>query len=469
VVAASNITEADAAEKVASPPVTSAGVRGTIARDDEEGDNDGNIQRPPSRRRLNFESDDEEDSEESDNSTSGSSGEDGSKSAGGLAEASRDTDAAETLAVDLSGPTTRLRKRTHQSLAEAPLSRPSQKKRRLAVPDFDDECGAPIAERDPAAPSLVPSDSPVFSLLQPEEHKVIFASAAFDESDHLSACMMTAHIEALRHAGYTVVPNVVPDLDEAGRAKMAITRAGVDELFGHFGSACGDPKFRCCVDSVPCFVSIRNDNDKDRGRAKRMQTSNEALEHVRLAHAGIYKLKIRLDMAASIVLDNLGIQTSHRCTYSAPRLGGRILLSLPGCLSQKPHTDFEVRTEGGRCVIDPSYFTIQTGSEKASLLVWPASHHLCALFEHMLTEKDDSAQERARTAAAEKAEVAFTKPLKPQRVEIPPYSIFVGRGDLVHAGDSATGDSPALRSHMHCTSSNDKALDAIHIRPFGEE
>jgi hypothetical protein len=77
-----------------------------------------------------------------------------------------------------------------------------------------------------------------------------------------------------------------------------------------------------------------------------------------------------------------------------------VLLMLPGCLAQKPHTDFEVRSDGGRCVLDPSSFKIQTGSEKASLLVWPALHHICANFEYMLTAKDSGAQERARTAAA---------------------------------------------------------------------
>jgi hypothetical protein len=118
--------------------------------------------------------------------------------------------------------------------------------------------------------------------------------------------------------------------------------------------------------------------------------------------------------------------------------------------------------------MDPSYLTIQTGSEEASLLVWPASQHICATFEHMLTVKNGDAQERARTAAAKRAEAEFVRALRPQRVVITPYCVFVGRGDLVHAGDSAKSDSPELRSHMHCTSSNDTALDAIHIRNFGE-
>jgi hypothetical protein len=57
--------------------------------------------------------------------------------------------------------------------------------------------------------------------------------------------------------------------------------------------------------------------------------------------------------------------------------------------------------------MDPSYFTIQTGSEEAGLLAWPASHHICANFEHMLTAKIGGAQKLARTAAAKRAEVAF--------------------------------------------------------------
>jgi hypothetical protein len=240
--------------------------------------------------------------------------------------------------------------------------------------------------------------------------------------------MLRAHVESLSHAGYTVVPNVVPDLDEAGRAKMAITRAGVDELFEHFRYACEDPELRCCENEQPCFASIRNDNDMDSGPAKRYQTTNGALEHVRLVHPAIYKLEIRLDMAAAIVLDKLRVQTSHRCTYSTPRTGGRLLLTLPGCLAQKPYSDFQVRSDGGRSVMDPFYFTIQTGSEEASLLVWPASHHICATFEHMLTAKNGDAQERARTAAEKRAEAEFVKALKPQRVIIPPILCSSGAG-----------------------------------------
>jgi hypothetical protein len=95
---------------------------------------------------------------------------------------------------------------------------------------------------------------------------------------------------------------------------MAITRAGVDELFAHFRPSCEDPELRCCENEQPCFASIRNDNYMDSGTAKRYQTTNSTLEHVRLVHLATYKLKIRLDMAATIVLDNLRVQTSHRCT-----------------------------------------------------------------------------------------------------------------------------------------------------------
>jgi hypothetical protein len=60
--------------------------------------------------------------------------------------------------------------------------------------------------------------------------------------------------------------------------------------------------------------------------------------------------------------------------------------------------------------------------------------------------------------------------IKPLRVTIPPYSAFIARGDLVHAGDSSvrTGESVELRMHIHCTSDKDSLKNEIYTSNFGE-
>jgi hypothetical protein len=202
VVAARKITAADTAAKAVLPAVAPAGVRSAVTSDDEDGGADGNSQRPRTLRLLDLGSDDDIDNNDDDGLGDyyASSASESSRK-GGSVEASPNTDAAEILAVDLSEPVRSLCKRKDHSFAEGLLGRNTHKKRRLQISDFDDACDAPIRERDPAAPSLVPPDSPVFSLLQPEECKVIFASTVFDESDPYETSMLSAHVESLSHAG----------------------------------------------------------------------------------------------------------------------------------------------------------------------------------------------------------------------------------------------------------------------------
>jgi hypothetical protein len=53
-------------------------------------------------------------------------------------------------------------------------------------------------------------------------------------------------------------------------------------------------------------------------------------------------------------------------------------------------------------------------------------------------------------------------------VAIPPYSLFIGRGDLVHAGIGlpATEKEPRLRFHTYVVHSTDTVHDKIFIYEF---
>jgi hypothetical protein len=52
------------------------------------------------------------------------------------------------------------------------------------------------------------------------------------------------------------------------------------------------------------------------------------------------------------------------------------------------------------------------------------------------------------------------------RVVIPPYSSFVARGYVVHAGDAHSGPDIGLRYHVHCRSNHDGVLKNVFMKPF---
>jgi hypothetical protein len=52
------------------------------------------------------------------------------------------------------------------------------------------------------------------------------------------------------------------------------------------------------------------------------------------------------------------------------------------------------------------------------------------------------------------------------RVMIPPYSAFVARGDVVHAGDAHDGTDIGLRYHVHCRSNHDAVLNNVYMKHF---
>jgi hypothetical protein len=60
----------------------------------------------------------------------------------------------------------------------------------------------------------------------------------------------------------------------------------------------------------------------------------------------------------------------------------------------------------------------------------------------------------------------FFQQQKPTEFFIPPYSIYVARGDLVHAGAAHNGSEPNVRCHVHLTSAKDKTLNGVEILQF---
>lgn len=281
------------------------------------------------------------------------------------------------------------------------------------------------------------------------------------------------YISHMNQVGYCVIPDI---FSEELSSTSVMSRDDVNTLLDFFKATFLKEDGKCCDDGPIAFAPILNTEDTTdaaRDASLRFQTSMDSIhQHLEKSHPELFRLKLRLDIVAALLLKELRVESSPTCNYRLPNTGGRLLLSAPGCSAQVPHTDYKVRyLENGREVFDPSYFVIQTGRDNASLLVWPGSHHIAAEFERFAdackaneTNPGVLVHDKLTLQTYEKR---LCGDLKPQQVHIPPFSAFIGRGDLVHAGDAHNGPEPTVRTHVHCTATRDMLANSIFIRPFG--
>ena len=240
------------------------------------------------------------------------------------------------------------------------------------------------------------------------------------------------HVSRLRFAGYCIIRDVFPEHSaDAGVSKaIAMSRADVDELFGFFREAWNKDGHLCCASAdTVAFDTIVNSHDVSQtalSSSKRRQTPRVSIhQHLESYHRSVFKLKLRLDALCALLLSELTVESRTTCTYSIPRTGARLLLSEPDCTLQPPHTDFPVRyTQSGGAVPDPSYFLILTGSESASVVVWPGSHEVVAFFERTLeacrTHNYPPGTLLKRRRDVDEQENELCGSLPSQRVAIPP-------------------------------------------------
>jgi hypothetical protein len=171
----------------------------------------------------------------------------------------------------------------------------------------------------------------------------------------------------------------------------------------------------------------------------------------------LYKKKLLVEVALGYVLERVKRQNSSRVQF--PATGLRLLMTVApragDCPRQTPHVDFELDDEASRDWTprpDPSYFMMMTGAHGMTLHVWPFSHVL-----------GNGPARRVEKLSAE---------VPNKLVHIPPYSIFVGRGDLVHAGAADTDLNPDSRElaykhntrvHLYAVREGYHLLDAIGL------
>jgi hypothetical protein len=116
--------------------------------------------------------------------------------------------------------------------------------------------------------------------------------------------------------------------------------------------------------------------------------------------------------------------------------------------------------------------------DAATVLVWVGSHTLYGSLNGLVESakeksagsSESAAEMKAMVSAHKQANQDYMRTIKLLRVTIPPYSAFIARGDLVHAGDfsARTGKSVELRMHIHCTSDKDSLKNKIYTSNFGE-
>ena len=104
--------------------------------------------------------------------------------------------------------------------------------------------------------------------------------------------------------------------------------------------------------------------------------------------------------------------------------------------------------------------------------MWPGSHEVVAYFERTLeacrTHNFPPGTLIKRRRDVDEQDNELCRSLPSQRVAIPPYSTFVCRGDLMHAGDAHGGAEVAIRAHIHCTANKDIVYNNVFMKPFSE-
>jgi cell wall-associated NlpC family hydrolase len=119
---------------------------------------------------------------------------------------------------------------------------------------------------------------------------------------------------------------------------------------------------------------------------------------------------------------------------------------------------------------DCSYFMMHAGRDGMQVLVWPATHYDVAwvdwakVTDRIFANGSDVAMSKR---AIDRVVSRLWSERKPMKLVVPPYGVFLCRGDVLHAGAEHNGPDPNVRCHTHLTVPKDKTLNAVEMRPFG--
>ena len=181
----------------------------------------------------------------------------------------------------------------------------------------------------------------------------------------------------------------------------------------------------------------RSDEEDQEGR-RRMVTTRDGVGELLLKKSpSAFFAKLLLDACVGGIIDQLGTSSdwkSEEGPLKLPVTGGRLILTEENCSRQSPHTDFSMGLDSKRGqgteeedvsvslppeLHIPTAFAVATGPDPATLLVWPYSHAILS----------ETIQSRGATSVR-----SLAPRLPARKVVIPPFSVLLARGDLVHAG-----------------------------------
>ncbi len=257
------------------------------------------------------------------------------------------------------------------------------------------------------------------------DHESFFASRAME----------------LKMAGYTLVEGLFKEYGGATRVLKDVERADWIEAVMEDLEAAFEKRESKKVEE---YTFIHNsgeetDNEQDRhGVGRYMSTRYGVMEALEQDEKRVLCSKYRAlaDVRSGMVLGMLQLssQTVETSAMYCPNTGSRALVTTPGCPRQIIHTDRAVMGKRRTIVeeANPGYFTIITGKESAYVWVVGGSHIMLAKTKQ---------KNMAMLSQVCSAEVKT----------IPPFSLFIGRGDLQHAGcgcdDYPSCDCNKIRLH----------------------
>ncbi|KAI0560010.1 hypothetical protein FGB62_128g110 [Gracilaria domingensis] len=171
----------------------------------------------------------------------------------------------------------------------------------------------------------------------------------------------------------------------------------------------------------------------------------------------VVRSRALLDVRMGTIAAALGLWENEREAVKmyTPKTGGRFLGTTRKCKRQTLHTDFSgLVTKETMNTGNPGYFVMASGKEGFPLWVSAGSHQLVGMNNQQLR--------------------VMSEVYPAKKIIIPPYSVFVGRGDVTHARASGKDkvDRPESMDllvgyHMYMVPEGYALPDAVHrVRDF---
>lgn len=331
--------------------------------------------------------------------------------------------------------------------------------------------------------------------------------------------LYTVGHEELHERGYTIYTNAL----RTGTPSR--TRFHLRSYLRHFHQALPDEatlRERHEADVLDatefCFIHNRVAVDDpaiaSRGEGRLMTTAQYLASELQRASGEVYMSKQNVDLfLAAMVWRTLhgGIQRNNRRIgpMCIPRTGSRLLVTTKGAERQRPHTDTPIPDGAYGPDVAEELRPVEVGAGTPPLTQVP--EHLAAQHDAALFEKQSPASS-SRDAGSHAAPSYFVMasaedgfplwvwpdshnyacrlrdgmegksvPPPARLLQIPPYSVLIVRGDLVHAGAADVDDHYRhglcgvkkvrsyyrrnIRAHMYVRKVGDTIQDAIYPAP----